>query len=508
MNAFHLGRSLGDITAPSFRRYYLHRHLGSLEHDISAVFDSRPQARREDDSAVAQPPIAHKAGTNCIAIDQTAGRLLISGGADTSVRLWDLESRSKHSNTEAGDSDGDTIYRPVSSISKATANSHTHSITSVSIYPFDPTPTTLLTTSYDQSLLLSSITPSSLRPLHKFPLDFTTYTHAVSPISASSPLVAVGTAHPAPRLIDLRTALATHSLPGHNGAIYSLAWHPTKEHVLVSSSADGRILVFDIRRATPAFASFDMDDSIGVVESGRRCLDYNARAHDAPITGILFSHDSKRLISASQDQRIRVWDVSTGRNDLVHFGPRIRNRKEAELRPVLAPAGTSGMKAGKELLFWPNDDGRGEMFMHELSEGTMLRVLKTKNVVQAPISTKTKRGRAGTGGNAVNRLTSGGRINSLAFRPIHSEKGLGGPLELYSAHGDGKICAWTTHSVVGQDDVADQHKDRSVDDGEDGDLPAKRKTQDELDAENSRKRKRDLIEGLVEGLTKKPITFS
>jgi len=505
MNAFHLGRRLGDITAPSFQRYYLRQRMESLEHDASTAFDSRPQAQIDENPTSLQPAIAHKAGTNCIAIDQTVGRFLISGGADTSIRLWDLESQSKDNNDDCG-----KTYRPLSSVSKATAHSHTHSITSLSIYPFDPAPTTLLTTSYDQSLLLSSITATSLRPLHKFPLDFTTYTHAVSPIPSSSSLVAVGTAHPAPRLIDLRTALATHSLPGHTGAIYSLAWHPTKEHVLVSSSTDGRILVFDIRRATPAFAGFDMDDSIGITESGRAPLDHNARAHEAPVTGILFSHDGRKLISASQDQRIRVWDVSTGRNDLVHFGPRIRNTREGELKPVLAPAGSSGVRPGKELLLWPNDDGRGEIFMHEMAEGTMVRTLKTKNVVQAAVQTKGrgKRGRTGVGGAAVNRLTSGGRINSLAFRPVYSEEGLAGALELYSAHGDGRICAWVPN--VSEDLNEDERSDEEVggtDSDQDG-APRQKKTQAEVDAEKSRKRKRDLIEGLVEGLTKRPVTFS
>ena len=165
------------------------------------------------------------------------------------------------------------------------------------------------------------------------------------------------------------------------------------------------------------------------------------------------------------------------------------------------------MKAGKEVLFWPNDDGRGETFMHEIREGTMLRVLKTKNIVQAAVQTKGKRGKAGVGGAAVNRLTSGGRINSLAFRPVQSEEGLGGALEMYSAHGDGRICAWTPKVLGSLDDDAGSDEEAEDTGSEDGG-PQKKKTQEELNAEKSRKRKRDLIEGLVEGLTKRPVTFS
>ncbi|KAK5100357.1 hypothetical protein LTS08_005106 [Lithohypha guttulata] len=429
--------------------------------------------------------------------------------------LWDLEQESKVSGMSNGEA---ATYRPVSSTSRVNQASHSHSITSLSIYPFDPTPTTLLSTSYDQSLLLTQITPTDLTPLHKFPLDFATYCHAVSPVPDASGLVAVGTAHPAPRLIDLRSALATHALPGHSGAIYSLAWHPRQAHVLISSSSSGQILCFDIRRASPAFASFDVDDSLGVVDPestfSRPVLDYNHRAHGDAITAILFNHDGSKLISASQDQRIRVWDVKTGRNDLVHFGPRIRNSRHGEFKPILAPVETSGIKAGQETLFWPNDDGRGEIFMQDLREGSLLRVLKTQGIVQVvPGAGPARRGRGKKSAAAeiqnVNKITSGGRINSLAFRPVRSEEGYGGTVEMYSAHGDGRIYAWKPRLEPGidEDEVAGEI---SGDEGEEQGIstPTKRKTEEEVDEERRSKRKRQLIQGLVEGLTKRPVTFS
>ena len=479
MNAYELGRCLGDITPHAFKTFYLRQHLDSLDHQEDIKFDGRTTP----DPTV--PATAHKAGTNCLATDQT-GRCLVSGGAETSIKLWDLEN--KH--TEPANTIGvqrstsfETIHAPKASISKATPNAHSHSITSLSIYPFDPDPTTLLTTSYDQSLLLTQITPTSLQPVHKFPLDFTVYTHATNPLPSSSALIAVGTSHPAPRLIDLRTALATHTLPGHSGAIYSLAWHPKREHILFSSSADGRILVFDIRRATPAFASFDSDDSLGVPH--RPALDFAARAHAGLITGITLSSDGSKLISAGHDQRIRVWDVATGRNDLVHFGPRIRNSREGELNPVLVPRRAT-VGSGPEVLLWPNDDGKGEILMHEIREGRLLRVLQTKNLVKVE--------KKGVGGKSVAKLTSGGRINSLVFRGIENRDGLGGALEMFSAHGDGRICAWSTPDG---------------DDGEESEEEIERDlTAEETHAEKSRKRKRDLIEGLVQGLTKRPVTFS
>lgn len=542
---FHLARHLGDISAPGFQRLYFHQQLELLDHDLSILFSRRPvPTSQEDDEAIAETPaIAHRAGTNCLAIDQIQGRYLISGGADTFIRLWDLESSYKPTSVY-GKSASTQTRHAITSISKSTPISHTHSITSLSIYPHDPTPQTLLTTSYDQSLLLTTITPTSLVPLHSFALDFTVYTHSVSP-HPSQPLVAVGTSNPSPRLIDLRTALATHSLPGHNGSIYSLAWHPHQEHILVSSSTDGRILVFDIRRATPAFASFSLDDSLGVTEpanSNRRHLDFSHRAHEAPITGILFNEAGDKLISAAQDQRIRVWDVASGKSDLVHFGPRIRNQsgREGETKPVLVPrgmAGGSGAKPGRELLLWPNDDGRGEIFVCEVREGGLRRLLKTKSDKAKAVDTSVgaqgsrgsgrgaSRGRGSTlanrGGTTTPSLSlnsrtntiTGGRINALAFRPILSDEGLGGSLEMYSAHGDGRICAWTTTSAgIGPDDIEVDPDGRGGDSDESGDDDEGRRkgkqSEEEIAAEKSRKRKRELIEGLVEGLTKRPVTFS
>lgn len=533
MNTLHLAQCLGDITAAAFQRHYFHRQLELLDHDTSIFFSRKPPPS-EDDEQPAGPIIAHRAGTNCIAIDQTQGRYLVSGGADTFIRLWDLEAPSISTDPATGATT--KTHHATASISKTTPSSHTHSITSLSIYPHDPVPQTLITTSYDQSLLLTSITPTSLTPLHSFPLDFTVYTHSTSP-HPSQPLVAVGTSHAQPRLIDLRTALSTHSLPGHNGPIYSLAWHPKREYTLTSSSTDGRILTFDIRRATPAFASFSLDDSLGVTDPANRIrrahLDFTHRAHEAPITGILYNELGDKLISAAQDQRIRVWDVATGRSDLVHFGPRIRNSvgREGETKPVLLPrgmAGGTGMRAGREVLFWPNDDGSGksEIFVCEIREGGTRRVLKGRKAVletssgsaavpEAGRGSNVSRGRARgsragarvTGAATIDRLSHSGRINGLVFRPVVSEEGLGGSLEMYSAHGDGRICAWNTSDTVTVDDPNQGGESDSGDDGE-GLRGKQRQTEEEVAAEKSRKRKRELIEGLVEGLTEKPVTFS
>ena len=333
--------------------------------------------------------------------------------------------------------------------------------------------------------MLTSITPTSLEPVHTFPLSYSPYCHAVSPVPDASPLVAVGTQHPAVTLLDLRSGLSTHSLPGHNGSIYSLAWSPRYAHILASGSADGRVLFFDIRRANAAFASLDLDDAIGVVGEtatsgdGRRekVLDWNARAHTGPVTGVAFTQSGEKLVTAGHDQRIRVWDMHTGGNDLVHFGPRIRNERIGELKPLVSPGGFG--RSGKELMFWPNDDSKGEIWVHGLREGDVKGVMRMKGIT---------RGEQGK----VEKITSAGRINDMVFRYGNlMEYGHG--LEMFTAHGDGRIVIWKPKEDFGEDEETEKLASaRSAREEENMDKAAERK-----------KRKRDMLGDLVQGLTKR-----
>src|SRR5271163_2428086 len=240
MNHTYLAWRHGLIGPPAFQRLQYERLVHALEPQPGVAFALSRHAARVPSEALHNPEqtaqvgsIAHQAGVNSLAIDNNGAGTLISGGADASIHLWDLEAR-------GSDSLEKYTFHPSASLTRTIPSSHTHAITSLSIYPFDPVPTTLLSTAHDKTFKLTSITPSSLTPLHTFNLDFAPYTHSISSIPSTSPLIAVGTAHPAIRLFDLRSGLCTHSLPGHNGAIYSLAWSPKVSHVLASGSTDGR----------------------------------------------------------------------------------------------------------------------------------------------------------------------------------------------------------------------------------------------------------------------------
>lgn len=358
---------------------------------------------------------------------------MISGGVDPTIHLWDLETR---------DSQLNHVYRSQASVSNSSKpNPHLHTITSLSIYPFDPEPSTILSTSHDGTLKLSSLQSPKITPVHTFQLGCTPYSHSFSSLPGSTLSVAVGTSERAVRLVDLRSGLATHGLPGHNGAVLSVEWSPHRPHLLASGSVDNKAIIFDVRRGghNSAIAVMDMDDPAGLVvpeslnEVPRAAFLRHQRAHNGAVTGVRWASDGSHLVTAGQDSRIRVWDTTTGANTLVHFGPRVRNATTsnlAERAPLVIPK--SYTTSGNETLIWPNfyeHNDRGDMLMFEIHSGTLIKQLRVPGIAT---SAQTRRPPS---------ATSAARINALAWRGNGAS---GEGLEMFSGHGDGRIRSWVS----------------------------------------------------------------
>ncbi|MCJ1276284.1 hypothetical protein MMC21_004089 [Puttea exsequens] len=455
-----LGRSLGIISPRGFQRTETSRLLHALQAAPGVRFDGSDesvQAHRTggEEDGQAEPAWAHRAGVNCITIDRFEGRYMLSGGADSGVNLWDLES--------AENTTKHLIYTPAVRTDRA-SSAHKFGITHLSFYPFDSL--AYLSTSYDHSLKVCST--ETLAPSASFDLGSVAYSHSVSPI-ADHLLVACAMQHPAIRLVDLRTAASAHSLAGHQGAVLSVSWSPSDEYLLASGGSDGTVRLWDIRRSAGSLGVLDMEDSVGI--GGEDGMGKNTRprhrgtAHVGACNGVVWTGDGRFLVTAGHDERVRVWDVSVGANALSHFGPIIKNRHLSTLLPLLVP---SNIGEGREqIMLFPNEK---DILMLHLFEGTLHKRLRFAGAAVAQA------------GGGIGQRNIKNRITCLAWRA--------GNVEMFSAHSDGVIRTWKPQTLAEAD--IEQQEVEAVDNDED----------------EGRKRKRQALDEVFRDLTRQKITFT
>jgi DNA excision repair protein ERCC-8 len=136
----------------------------------------------------------------------------------------------------------------------------------------------------------------------------------------------------------------------------------------------------------------------------------------------------------------------------------VKNTGLAPVTPLLPPRHL--FPAHADVLLYPNEH---EALMYELFDGKLLRRMRRAE----------REKRAGDAAAAGQRSRRD-RITSLAWR-AHE-------VELYSAHADGSVVAWTPRT---DEDVEVEEEER----------------------DESRKRKRDVLEDIYAGLTGRNVTF-
>lgn len=455
------GRSLGILSPQVLQRAETSRLLLALEAAPGVKFDSidgsAQQQNKREKNAVEKEEIvwAHRAGVNCLAIDRFEGRYMLSGGADSSILLWDLESVE---NTVKS-----YTYKPSAKL-RNPSSTNRFGITQLSFYSFDSQ--AFLSSSYDHTLKIYAT--ETLTPSASFDLESVVYSHAISSI-ADHLLVACASQHPTVRLVDLRSGASAHSLAGHQGAVLSVAWSPVDEYVLASGGVDGTVRLWDVRRSAGCLGVMDLEDSVGIGGEdglGKRARRRDrGRAHVGACNGVVWIDDGRNLVTAGHDERVRVWDVASGANALSHFGPLIKNTNLSTLLPLIDP-GYIG-RPGDQVMLYPNEK---EILMFDLFEGTLLKRLKASGTPVAQAS----------GSSGVRQVTN--RVTSLAWRA--------GNVEVLSAHTDGIVRAWKpmTKDEVELDEVEANSIDQSGDE--------------------SRKRKRQALDDVFRSLTKQKITFT
>lgn len=452
MNSFLFSRALGSISPAALARSQNERLVHSIQPASHISLSIKPPDTDNAEDAL-RGGIAHPAGVNSITVDKFEGRWLLSGGADSSIGIWDLE-------TPTSQPDAKRVIEPTGYTSR-TSKTANFGITHVSFYPFDSL--AFLSSSYDHSLKVYS--SETLEASASFDLASVVYSHALSPI-ASHLLVACATQHPAVRLVDLRSGASTHSLAGHSGAVLSVAWHPKHEHMLASGGSDGLVRLWDIRRSASSLGVLDMEDSRGTGANGNTTRRERGKAHSGAVNGVTWDEAGDFLVSCGQDDKIRVWNANTNANTLTNFGPAVKSSTTSTLLPLLSPSHLTGPT--KEILIYPNPR---ELLVYEMHTGKLLNRLRTPSHTSSRIQVA-----AGTGTrNVINKTTS------LAWRANN--------IELYSAHSDGTIRCWKPRTW--EDALGDEEEE-----------------EDERDQEaQERKRKRDELDDLVNGLTKRQVTY-
>ena len=450
MNAQQLlDRAYGLIPQDAIKRATASRLVYALQPCTANFSQKLPSAESPNER---QP--AHISGVNALTIDRFEGRYMLSGGADSSIAIWDLEAQPVSTSDYLS-------FAPLSAVNKSTEE-HKLGITQVSFYPFDSL--AFLTSSYDHTVKLYS--SETLAPSAAFDLDSVVYNIALSPI-ASHLLVACATQHPSVRLVDLRSGASTHSLAGHSGAVLSTAWSPVREHVLASGATDGSVRFWDVRRSVSELGVLDLEDSTGVLHKPTSSFSRNVsqgKAHRGPVNGIVWTEDGRHLVTCGHDQRIRVWNTETGANTLANFGPMVRNTGLAPCIPVLPPV--ENLEPEKDVLFYPNES---EILGYELFEGKMFRRLRRQEPQKRVHETVDK-----------GKMNAKDRITALAWR-AHD-------VEMYSAHADGSIAAWKPRTEEDADIDEEEQRERE-------------------EKEEGKKRKRGVLDDIYHGLMKKQITF-
>jgi DNA excision repair protein ERCC-8 len=444
-----LDRAYGLLPHDAVKRATASRLVYALQPSFVNFSQKLPSVESPNE----RPP-AHVSGVNALTIDRFEGRYMLSGGADSSIAIWDLEA-------EPVSTDGYSSYAPLSAVNKTTEE-HKLGITQVSFYPFDSL--AFLTSSYDHYVKIYS--SETLAPSAAFDLGSVVYNIALSPI-ASHLLVACATQHPSVRLVDLRSGASTHSLAGHSGATLSTAWSPVREHILASGATDGSVRFWDIRRSVGELSVLDLEDSTGILGKTTASFSRNTsqgKAHRGPVNGLVWTEDGRHLVTCGHDQRIRVWNTETGANTLANFGPMVRNSGLAPCIPLLPP--TQNLEAEKDILFYPNE---AEILGYELFEGKMFRRLRRPEPQKRVHETADK-----------GKVNAKDRITALAWR-AHD-------VEMYSAHVDGSIAAWKPRT----------EEDAEIDDEQE---------QEREEKEDGKKRKRGVLDDIYRGLMKKQITF-
>lgn len=119
-------------------------------------------------------------------------------------------------------------------------------------------------------------------------------------------------------------------LTGHSGAVYSLQFHPSGQH-LASASFDRRIYLWDVYGECDNYAALE--------------------GHKSAVLEVKWSSDGSKLFSASADQTCCVWDHETG-----------QKLKRCRGHTGIVNSCAPGRQDGNEVVLSGSDDGFAKLW--------------------------------------------------------------------------------------------------------------------------------------------------
>uniref|UniRef100_A0A8C7X8G3 DNA excision repair protein ERCC-8 n=1 Tax=Oryzias sinensis TaxID=183150 RepID=A0A8C7X8G3_9TELE len=321
----------------------------------------------------------HGNGINSIDIETIEGRYMLSGGADGVIVIYDLENYS-----------GKPQYtcKAVCTVGRSNRHVHKFSVETVLWYPYDTG--MFVSSSFDKTMKVWDT--ETLKPAEVFEFESNIYNHHLSPIARKHSLIAVGTKNPKIQLCDLKSGSKIHVLQGHKAEVLSVRWSPRYEHILATASADSKVKVWDVRRASGSLFSLDQDNG----DKSKSSSEAVNTAHNGRVNGLSFTSDGLFLLTTGTDDRMRLWNSATGENTLVNYG-KVCNESRKGLQFTVSQG------CSPEFVFVPCGSSVAVYVLHTGELVTMLR------------------------GHYNN-------VDCCKFHPDHQE--------LYSGGKDGNILAW------------------------------------------------------------------
>lgn len=375
MQSLLLDRTIGNITPLQFATTLTQSYYSQIYQSAKrSVF----------------PPNCHQnALVNSLSLESSEYRFLLSGCADSSIKLWDLqreEIQRQENEVDARQYDHRSLYdafdydNPISTFANVATiprkSQHKFGISTIQWWPHDTG--MFVSLSFDHTVKIWDT--NELIPVYSFDLDHRVYSIDICDNDENG-LVATGCDQPFIRLLDLRSTSSLHTLQGHKGKTLVVKWHPIHSYLLASGGHDGEVKIWDIRRSKSCLSRLDMLRTNIRNTSSDNLTKSSVKAHLGPVNGLVWDESGTVLYTAGNDDKVRVWDMISSLppaiNKLINFGPLTRNKYPQTIPILLNPKEETEL----QYLLFPSESS--DVFVFRTVDGKMVSRLSrkgTKNV--------------------------------------------------------------------------------------------------------------------------------